>query len=281
MYIYPMLHVSELYIYPIKSLGGISVSSAPVTDRGLQHDRRWMLVDNNNRFLSQREIPEMALLKVAITSEGLLVTHSTQYTQIQIPFLPETNQSGEFSLFDDTCSGQYVSSQIDEWFTGILQYQCRLVYMPDSSKRIVSAEYSPVEKITSFSDAYPFLIIGQSSLDDLNNRLEEKVPVNRFRPNIVFKGGGAYQEDRMAHFRIGDIHFNGVKLCARCNVPTIDQDTAQGGKEPIKTLATYRNKKNKIYFGQNLIHTGEGTICVGDAIDILEVKEMPNSLISA
>ena len=273
-----MLRVSQLFIYPIKSLGGIELSSAMVTDRGFEHDRRWMLVDQNNRFLSQRELAAMALLKVALIPEGLKVWHAHhQDDSVIVPFAPETNQIGEFVIWDDTVTGQYVSEALDNWFTEALKTPCRLVYMPDDSYREVSEKYA-ANKITSLSDAYPFMMIGQASLDDLNSRLTEQLPINRFRPNLVFTGGEAFEEDTMGHIQIKGIDFYGVKLCARCPVPTIDQDTIAKGKEPTKTLLTYRRRNNDVYFGQNFVHHGDGTVSVGDTISVVEVKEMPNSL---
>ena len=144
--------------------------------------------------------------------------------------------------------------------------------MPDTSRRRIDERYSINEEITSFSDSHPILIIGQSSLDDLNSRLADPLPINRFRPNIVFIGGDAFEEDMMEHFTINDIDFYGVKLCARCMITTINQDNAVAAKEPLKTLATYRMKNNNVYFGQNLLHHGEGTISVGDAIEIKKKK---------
>jgi uncharacterized protein YcbX len=275
-----MLRVSQLFIYPIKSLGGIELTSARVTDRGFEHDRRWMLVDRNNRFLSQRERAEMALLKVTIQTDGLLVIHAVSRKQILIPFEPQTTQLGEFTIWDDICVGQYVSAAADEWFSQILDIDCRLVYMPHHSERVVDPEskYVIEHKLTSFSDAYPFLLIGQSSLDELNSRLAIPIPINRFRPNIVFTGGEPYAEDTMAQFTIGNVEFAGSKLCARCNIPTIDQDTAIAAKEPTRTLAQYRRRKNNVYFGQNLVHTGKGIISVGDEIKVIQIKQMLNSL---
>ncbi len=273
-----MLLVSQLFIYPIKSLGGIELSSAKVTDRGFEHDRRWMLVDQNNRFLSQRELAVMALLKVVLTPEGLKVWHAHHpIDSVIVPFVPETNQTGEFVIWDDMVTGQYVGDRFDTWFTGVLKTPCRLVYMPDDSHRDVSEKYA-ANKITSLSDAYPFMMIGQASLDDLNSRLTEQLPINRFRPNLVFTGGEAFEEDTMGQIQINCIDFYGVKLCARCPVPTIDQDTIAKSKEPTKTLLTYRRRNNDVYFGQNFVHQGDGTVSVGDTVIVLEVKEMPNSL---
>jgi uncharacterized protein YcbX len=264
-----MLKISELYIYPIKSLGGVQVNTAVLTDRGFQYDRRWMLVDEQNRFLSQRERAKMALLKVNILSDGLKITNKITGSEIIIPFTPETEEFVDVVIWDDTCTGQFVSKKADKWFTNVLNINCRLVYMPDKSERQTDLRYTPANSFTSFSDAYPFMIIGQSSLDDLNSKLDSPVPIDRFRPNIVFTGGDAYEEDTMDRLVINHIIFHGVKLCARCNIPTINQDDATNSKEPSKTLATYRFKNNNVYLGQNLISEELGSISVGDQISVL------------
>jgi uncharacterized protein len=267
-----MLQLSEIFIYPIKSLGGISLSSAVVTDRGLQYDRRWMLVDEQGDFMTQRTNAQMALLQVEVVDEGLKVYHKKNHASIVIPFKPQTDETTIVNIWSDRCRAQLVNRGVDAWFSDLLSANCRLVYMPERTRRRVDGRYAKNKEITSFSDAYPFLVIGQSSLDDLNNHLEEKLFMNRFRPNIVVTGGLPFEEDSWSHFAINDIHFYGVKLCARCVVTTINQNEGKAGKEPLKTLATYRMSNNKIYFGQNLLHQGEGKIQVGDHINILEVK---------
>lgn len=262
-----MLTVSGLYIYPVKSLGGISLPAASLTDRGFEYDRRWMLVDENNRFLSQREVPLMACLHVELLNDYLMVVnmHKSDFFY-QIPLQPLATETTMVTVWDDECPAQWVSTKADAWFSEQLDISCRLVYMPDSSRRQVDGRYAHNKEITSFSDGYPLLMIGQASLDDLNSRLSSPLPMNRFRPNIVFTGGLPFQEDDMKQFSIGGIRFLGVKPCARCVMTTIDQQTAVKAKEPLKTLSTYRMKDNKIYFGQNLLYHGSGTIRVGDAI---------------
>jgi uncharacterized protein YcbX len=267
-----MLRVSQLYIYPIKSLGGIALNNAQVTDRGFQYDRRWMLVDHDNLFISQRQVHQMALLKPSLTDKGIKVTHSVNQSSYTIPFNQTKSEFAEVTIWDDTCTGQFVSDEADEWFSSILGISCRLVYMPDETHRITDQRYTSEDSITSFSDAYPFLLIGQSSLDDLNSKLAETLPINRFRPNIVFTGGEPYQEDAMHTFTIGDITFRGVKLCARCVMTTIDQENGTSGKEPLKTLARYRSKNKKIMFGQNLSHQGLGDIRVGDQLQVTKLN---------
>lgn len=271
-YLYPMLQISGLYVYPIKSMAGISVNRAQVTDRGFEYDRRWMLVDENNTFISQREVSEMALMDIVILDVGLQVTYRADNSHVLIPFQPGTNEFAEVTIWDDICTGQFAGAEIDGWFSKKLNINCRLVYMPDGTKRITDQRYAPDNSITSFSDGYPFLIIGQASLDDLNNRLEKPIPMNRFRPNIVFTGGEPYSEDMMHTIEIGNIQFQGVKLCARCPIPTIDQQTLERGKEPLKTLARYRFKNNKIMFGQNLVHNRTGPIVVGNELKVLKLN---------
>ena len=263
-----MLIVSDIYIYPVKSLGGFSVPAATLTDRGFKYDRRWMLIDENNRFISQREVSAMALLQVTLQEENLLITNKKTAEFIKVPFEPLTSETMMVSVWDDNCPAQRVSDEADAWFSRQLGISCRLVHMPNSTQRTVDEQYAHNKEITSFSDGYPLLIIGQASLDDLNNRLESPLPMNRFRPNIVFTGGLPFQEDDMKQFNIGDIQFFGVKPCARCVITTIDQESGIKAKEPLKTLSTYRAKNQKIYFGQNLLFNGSGTIRVGDMITL-------------
>lgn len=266
-----MLQVSEIYVYPIKSLPGISLNSARVTSRGFEHDRRWMLVGENNQFLSQRTVPEMTQLPLTLEENGLRVFDKMHGGSFFIPYHPDSIGSAEkmnVTVWDDTCAAQSVSDEADEWFSNALGFSCRLVHMTDDSRRIVDQRYAPGDNITSFSDAYPFMIIGQASLDDLNAKLAIALPMARFRPNIVFTGGEPFSEDQMDHFIISEIDFFGVKLCARCPIPTIDPKTGHRGKEPLKTLARYRLRDNNVYFGQNLVHKGEGLVRVGDALEV-------------
>ncbi|HJP64136.1 MAG TPA: MOSC N-terminal beta barrel domain-containing protein [Mucilaginibacter sp.] len=280
-YLCQMLQVSELYIYPIKSMAGISVNKANVTDRGFKYDRRWMLVDENNLFISQREVAQMALMHIQILKEGLKVDFRPKASSLLIPFQPQTDEFAEVTIWDDTCTGQFVSAEADRWFSNMLDIRCRLVYMPEETHRITDQRYTPENSITSFSDAYPFLIIGQASLYDLNSRLPEPILMNRFRPNIVFKGGEPYSEDLMHTFSIGEIEFHGVKLCARCPIPTIDQESLARGKEPLKTLARYRFKNNKIMFGQNVVHNSIGEISIGDELKVLKLNDDERFLIGS
>jgi uncharacterized protein YcbX len=273
-----MLELSEIWIYPVKSLGGISLQEAQVTDRGLELDRRWLLVDDNGRFLSQREYPEMALFCPEIVDDFLRITHRANLESIDIPLHPvfsDVSSKIEVTVWDDTIDAFEVSPNMSKWFSKFLGFSVRLVYMPDESERKLDSDYAITgDEITSFSDAYPFLIIGQASLDDLNGRMEVNVPMNRFRPNFVFTNGEAFEEDTWRDFNIGSVSFVGVKPCDRCVMTTVDQEKGViSGKDPLKTLAKYRNFGNKVLFGQNLIGLGLGKVKVGDSVRVLSFKK--------
>ncbi|AEV96604.1 oxidoreductase [Niastella koreensis] len=266
-----MLTVSELYIYPIKSLGGIALNSARLTDRGFEHDRRWMLVDDNNQFITQREVTAMALLKPQLTEQGLLIRNSqVAGEELLVPFEPTVPGTTMVDVWSNRCRAQQVSEDADAWFSKQLGISCKLMYMPHTTNRFVDGRYAHNKEITSFSDGFPLLMIGQASLDDLNNRLTTPLPMNRFRPNVVFTGGTAFLEDTMKQFEINGITFFCVKPCARCVMTTIDQQSGAKAKEPLTTLSTYRKKNNKILFGQNVLFKGRGEITVGNTITIQE-----------
>lgn len=264
--------ISDIYIYPVKSLGGFLVPSAEITDRGLKLDRRWMLVDKENNFLSQRKVNEMSLLQTEVLDESLIIFNKLNPSKnIEIPFVSETAQLNKAVVWGDVVDVFAYGKEINEWFSEQLKTECKLVYMPDETEREVDANYADNNEITSLADGYPFLIIGQESLNLLNSKLEKPVPMNRFRPNFVFTGGEPHDEDTWKQFKINDIIFKPVKPSARCVITTINQDTGEQGFEPLKTLATYRRapNNNKVLFGMNLIHDGKGVVNVGDELEIL------------
>lgn len=268
------LQLSEIFIYPIKSLGGISLSEALVEQRGLQFDRRMVLVDQNGIFITQRDFPQMALLKTTIRDKNLVVTNSLSNHSIILPLNPDNNTSSErirVKIWNDECEAVIVSKEADEFFSDMIGIKCSLMYMPENEFRLVDPErkYVSENHPVSFADGYPFLIIGQSSLDDLNKRLENPLPMNRFRPNFVFTGGQTFEEDEWKDFTIGDIKFKAVKPCARCVITTTDQQTAERSDEPLRTLSTFRKNGNKVLFGMNLVTYDEGKVKVGDKITLL------------
>jgi uncharacterized protein len=262
------LTLTQIVIYPIKSLGGISLQSSTVEERGLQYDRRWMLVDKNGMFLTQREHPQMALLQVTIKDELLEVRHKVNtIPSLQLPISNEQNPSSiVVNIWDDVVIAKNVSHDADLWFSEALNLDCHLIYMDKDSDRITDKKYTPEPKQVSFADAYPFLIIGQESLNELNHRLKVPLPMNRFRPNFVFSGGEPFIEDTWKDFMIGDLKFRAVKPCSRCVITTINPDTAEKGSEPLETLAKFRKVGNKVMFGMNVVGFGDGVVEVGNEI---------------
>lgn len=274
------MNLSEINIYPIKSLGGIALKSSIVESRGLQYDRRWMLVDADNKFLTQRELPKMATVNIEITKNCLGVSSDNE--SLEIPFEVDSSETKVVKIWSSRCRAKIYGKSINDWFSDVLQTDCKLVLMPEETTRKVNYFYAVHKDDTvSFADGYPVLLIGEESLNDLNSRLETDVPTNRFRPNLVFNGGDAFAEDGWKQIKIGASVFHVVKPCGRCVVTTIDQSNGvKQGTEPLKTLASYRipkrSVKRKILFGQNLIAENVGEILnVGDKIEIVETKNKP------
>lgn len=265
--------LSEINIYPVKSLGGISLTEADVTDRGLRYDRRWMLVDYNGDFITQRTHPQISLIEVKLEKDFLKFVHKTNsQLNFSMPLENPNKEKIEVVVWDDKVKAECVSAEADDWFSEALKIKCRMVYMPDESKRFVDRKYASANEVVSFADAYPFLMIGQESLDDLNSRLKEKIKMNRFRPNFVFTGGEPFDEDKIKSFKIDNVTFYPIKPCSRCVITTIEQETGIKEKEPFATLASYRTQNNKVMFGQNLLHTGRGKIKLGSKLESIEWK---------
>jgi uncharacterized protein len=263
--------LSEIFVYPIKSVSGISLNKAKIGEKGIEKDRRWMIINAEGKFISQRSHPELSLIAVKIETDGLTVSHKNKnYDNLFIPYEVDEENTAVVEIWNDKCSAVFVSNAADCWFSKVLGIPCRLVYMPDDTKRIVDPRYSEGNKTVGFADGYPFLLIGQSSLDDLNSKLDKSIKMNRFRPNLVFAGGEPFIEDFWREFKINNITFYPVKPCARCVVTRVDQETGLKGNEPLDTLSSYRMKNNKVYFGQNLISEGSGIINVGDPLFLVK-----------
>ncbi|MCC3151997.1 MOSC domain-containing protein [Hymenobacter sp. BT770] len=270
------LTLTGLYLYPVKSLGGYPVPEADVTARGLRYDRRWLLVDERNRFMTQRQQPELALLTVAPAYNGFLISHRQRpdLLPLFVPFEATPERTLFVTIWDDMAWAWRATPEADEWMAEALGRPCRLVYMSDMVRRDVEPELNPEGQLVSFADAYPFLLIGETALADLNARLAEPVPMNRFRPNLVFEGGVAYEDDNWADFQIGTVPFRAVRGCGRCVLTTIDQQTAIKSPvgDPLRTLFTYRQVDNNAMFGQNVTGYGAGRLRVGDALTVLSYK---------
>jgi uncharacterized protein YcbX len=264
------LFVQNLYLYPIKSLGGIAVQEAQVEERGFKYDRRWMLVDQSGEFLTQRQYPQLALLQVALSETQLEVFFKGDPSRrIAFDLGLVSDQELQVSIWGDQVLARVVSAEVSRWFSDFLQMELDLVVMPESSDRKMDPRYAVQEESVSFADGMPYVMIGQASLDDLNGRLLDPVGMDRFRPNLVFSGGEAYAEDQFKQLQIGEVEFQVVKPCARCVMITVDQEKGTKGKEPLATLATYRSQGSKVYFGQNAVALTQGIVRVGDPIQQL------------
>lgn len=294
------MQISEINIYPIKSLKGISLEGAVVEKRGLRFDRRWMLTDRDGMFFTQRETPKMATIVVRVDS-GQLIVESESAGTLNIPFEPDRGSRQNVTVWQSNVSGEVYNGEVSEWFSDVLGRSCQLVLMPESSERHVSEKFDRGDDIVSFADGYPLMMLGEGSLAEVNERLHDRyrgdeygeklpLPMNRFRPNLVVRGSDPFAEDRWAKIRVGEAIFRVVKPCGRCVMTTVDQARGEfDGKEPLKTMATFRMAKdvfpntfeelgqtaNAVLFGENLIPENPGaTIRVGDEVEVLEQRKV-------
>ncbi len=258
--------LSGLYVYPIKSCAGISLQRSELTATGLLHDRRWMLVDETGGFMSQRAHPRMALISTSISEEHLTVG-APGMPDLRVPLRQEDGNPIDVEVWGDANKGAPVGEAADRWFREFLRFPCRLVSKPEDDPRQVDSIYAKSGDQVSFADGFAFHLISEASLEDLNGRLAAPLPMNRFRPNFVVEGCGPYAEDGWDRFRVGNVPFRVAEACPRCAIATTDQETGERGKEPLRTLATYRKFEGGVFFGRNLIHDALGTVRVGDPIE--------------
>jgi len=257
--------VTALHIYPVKSMRGISLASVDIRPMGFVHDRRWMLVDQNGKFLSQRDYPALATFTPALSAEELSLTGPDGSTigiplaEVRSPGIPVT--SWKNSLIAGT-----VAPEIDAFLSDGLNASVRLVRIPESAVRPVDQAYGNPTDHVSFADGYPVLVTCSASLEDLNTRLREPVPMNRFRPNVVLQTGVAFEEDTWTSLEGPGTRFRLVKPCDRCVIITTDQTTGRRADEPLKTLASYRHRGHGAFFGMNCIPDSDGTLSVGEEL---------------
>ncbi|RJL32853.1 MOSC domain-containing protein [Bailinhaonella thermotolerans] len=266
--------MTELNVYPLKSGGGTSLERAEMTPRGLRYDREFMLITPEGAHLSQREVPRMALMRPAYDGEKLVVEVADPALALT-PFVHEPRAEGpahDVTVHRKPCRGVDQGDEAAEWFSGLLGLECRLVRFPDGDTRPTGRGGGEV----AYADGYPLLVISQESLDDLNSRLAEPLPMNRFRPNLVIEGWGRpFGEDHVRRMRVGGVEIEVVKPCGRCVLTTVDQDAGVRTREPLRTLAKFRNIGKEILFGQNAIPRTTGEIALGDEVEILETAEPP------
>ena len=258
------IKITGLYYYPLKSARGIAVNSIDLLSRGLEHDRRWMLVDPAGQFLTQRKYPRMALLEVAIVEQGL---HLSAVGHGEVTAQVEHNKNMSVTVWGDVVKAAGYSQQVDRWCSDFMGTLCHLVYMADSCKRSIDPDYSLNNgDEVSFADGFPVLLVSEASLDRLNSEMEIPVPMSRFRPNIVVSGCEPFAEDGWKSIRTQHTELQIVKSCSRCQIPTFDQETGlqPNSTEPLKTLKRIHAWDRKIFFGQNAIPTRTGNLSLGE-----------------
>jgi uncharacterized protein YcbX len=259
-----MLRVSALYVHPVKGFAGIPVEAAEVTPRGLAHDRRWMVVDADGMFVTQRERPEMVLVRTALTG-GAIELEAPDHPPFRLPLRHEGGPRRDVRVWRH--QGRAIAhAEGSAWISRFLGGPHELVYMPDDERRPVDPDYGRAGDTVSFADGYPLLLISQASLDHLNARLAAPIVMERFRPSLVVEGCLPHAEDDWMAFSIGPLRFRGVKPCSRCVVTTIDPTTGVRGLEPLRTLAVYRSRDGKVWFGMNVVPDGTGPLRVGDEL---------------
>ena len=256
------LTLSALNVYPVKSCGGTEVASWDVDDFGLRWDRRWMFVDQDNYFQTQRWNAALALIRPRLVDGGVELSAPGMAT-IVAP--AGGGPSTKTEVWGDAVEAESCGTGADRWAGEYLGEGCRLLFIPDDAARRFSDGNGAIGRV-GFADAYPFLLVGEASLEDLNRRLPDPIPMNRFRPNLVVSGAGPYDEDQWQKLTVGEIPFSMTGRCVRCAIPTIDQDTAVMSKEPSRTLATYRKTPEGVVFGVNLAHGATGRLKVGARI---------------
>lgn len=278
------MHLSEIYCYPIKSARGHQLRSAHADRFGLRGDRRWLLIDDEGQFYSQRRLPEMALLDVEALADGLRLSFAGESIVVQLP--DASAERVPATVWEHSLLAPVACTSVNQWISRLFGESMRLVYCPDDAERAVDADYTPgsreapgteaspgdmpLQRLVAFADGFPLLVISQASLDALNARLTVPVPMDRFRPNLVIDGAQAYAEDHWQRLRIGSTVVSLVKPCSRCAIPGIDQQTGQ--RDPLinRALAQYRRRDGVIYFGMNALTTPGARFALGDTVQVVD-----------
>jgi uncharacterized protein YcbX len=265
--------LSRIHVYPIKSCGGLAPVQWEVDDFGLRYDRRWMVLDLTGEFITQREEPRLALVRPALTDQSL-VLRAPGMPDLSLPLVPPAGDRVRVQVWSDVTEGVPAGPEAAQWLSRFLGRLVRLVWMPDDVVRPTDPLYAAGYRV-SFADGFGFLLISEASLQELNRRLETPLPMNRFRPNLVVSGCEPFAEDGWRDLRLGGLELRVVKPCGRCVVTTTDQETAERGMEPLRTLATFRRQNGEVMFGQNVVHRGRGRMLVGTPLEVVSRAGVP------
>jgi len=266
------MHLSSLYRFPLKSAAGESLQRCASDSLGLLGDRRWMVVAaGTGRFLTQRVLPRMALLQAHWQGDTALKLAAPGMPELLVR-VPDDKTMRCVQVWSANLVVPDAGETAAAWLSDFLGQACRLVYLPEDDGIQVDLDYARLGERTAFSDGFPFLLIGQASLDDLARRVGRPLEMLRFRPNLVVSGAEPYAEDGWKRIRIGQLTFRVVKPCSRCVIPTLDPATGERApdREPLNTLLSYRKGPGGVFFGQNLIAEGRGELEVGMPVERLE-----------
>lgn len=268
--------VLRLRIHPVKGARGSDVDRMDFDEVGPRFDRRWMVVGADGVFISQRGRPKLATLQATVAGRELIL-EAPGAGAVAVPVAPQGGRVG-VRVWDSEMEVRTVSRDADAWLTDFLGAPHRLVHIGDDDVRPTDPAYAEGHRV-GFADGYPALLVTRGSVAELGRRVGRPIPAERFRPNIVVSGDQPHEEDGWQRFTLGPLAFSGVKLCTRCKVTTIDQESGvrDPDREPLRTLARYRHLKDKVYFGVNVIHHGTGRIRAGDPVEVIERGFIPGA----
>lgn len=254
--------VSELYFYPIKSFRGFKVQELQLDSRGALYDRQWMLVDEAGKFLTQRQMPQLAKIGVRFDGDTGLELSAAEHGEIDFGLNEHEGETLPVVVWKSTVPAFEVSGEVSEWLSGVLSKKVRLVRISDDAKREFSDRFP--DRSVRFHDAQPLLVISKAAVQELERKSGVTLSVSRFRPNIIVDHVPAHAEDGWASFKADGIEFSAIKACARCKITTVHPLTGEVGEEPLKTLSTYRRQEDgKVTFGYYYAHVKPGRIKTG------------------
>ena len=267
--------ITALHIYPVKSLGGFSVTSSVLTPKGLQYDRNWMLLDKDGKFMTQRTVPAMTQVFTEINDEKLHFKHLPTGKTTSIPIQKSYGENFPSKVWSNDCEVQRVGDEIDAFLSEVLGQKCSLVFLPEENIRTKTTTEGTIHNVTSFADKSPILIANKASMANFNKRLEKPIPLDRFRANVIFTGTKAFEEDEWTQIKLGGVECNKVELCGRCPLINTDQFTGDVKPEPLKILSTFRRNATdrQVKFGVRFsceVPAGDiPMICVGDDFEVV------------